>query len=1392
MTFKTFAQLDDEAGSNSLFFDYAKQPTRPDLAGYATPEMLADAQEMASRSALAAAFRQDNTIASIMTRKDLGIDNEDDPNFDPVTYVQENNLTGYEDSFIGIMNARRADAVKAQIEMEQRDRETLAASGWAGTLAQIAAGTFDAPILIPGSVAVRGARGAWSVGRSALMAGTAAGATQAVTEGVLQTVQETRTAEESFMNIGAATVMGSLLGSGLAAVYGKNERITAMKALESLADAQTGVKTFIPSQVLEQRPATAGGADVPEGAFFVDPIDKARMREELSVEGAAAAKVVQATSEFNANLRATQRYAASARQIGNVLYANTIYRAMHSMGETTGPSIEAMMRVRVSSLQAEAATAAGAAYKEMRKQKIRMREDDFYAEVGKAMRNDDMSDNQFVARAAQSYRKMFDEFAKDALKLGLFKEGDMDVKTAASYFSRFYDLNRLKASEPEFLDLIGKWFARQMQEEYATEAPNLLAVKAKYKQQMEDISLTGAERSARVGEIFDQGAKLDEEFAEIRELVSDLNDAQQRARTGDAASREAAREEAKQLMVKGGEPLQKYLTRSRALRGRMRNLRERNPDAQAARYEAIMERIDEAQSGVERSLAAFGRRAKNLLNKIEADPVAKAQSKLADIEKEAMKVQQLIERTQERVARMAERGDAEQAAPALDRLQAQEQRLFALTERLAERDAGVAAAKELVAEIESILEDVTKATAAATTRSGERIAKLKERAGKLSPEEVSARAEKQKKQFEDTLLAAEKRFDAKWGPRTSLGIEKNEAYDFEAAGRLTAKDVYDNLTGKTPQREDIPSFVTMITTGPHKERSFLVPDALLAGQKWLVDDVRLVAERYARAMAGEAELTRRFGRADMSDQLSQISKEYSELRVAADRAKTIDELNAVLGRDKYNSRRDLADAKLDAQKILTADEESAIRDTKAGRDMIRGVYGRDVNSTGFASILRSAMHFNYVTNMGGVLVSSLPEFYRPAMVHGLMPFMKTVPTAIAQAFGKGRKGLQMSMREAKMSGLINERVSKALQAANGDVADPYLSKTTSIERFMQKASRVASSWNLINAFTDAQQTIASTVSQHRILEAILGNAGKDGSFVTKVSDGERLIRMLGIDRQTQKDIAEFFAKHGEVIDDFKIPNTQEWLRVANESGVPEEIARAERAVRTYRAALNTDVNSIISRRGLGDAPLFANHPFGKLLTQFSGYAMGAHGNVTIRGMQEGHAKLAGHLIVSSLLGSMSAVIVAWRGGQERFDRYMKSISDNPAVLIGDGLERSGFFSLFFDVASRVERTTGAAGYQYRFNPIKSPIVALGGGASSEVTATRGSEGAGVLGAFLGPTAGLATNLVAAGRVAADVATGKEPFKKDINQAIAVVPYQSYYGAREMLQVLTGNSTYVRP
>lgn len=1446
MTFKTFDELDAEAGPAGLFMDYAKKPTDQPLAGYDTPDTIAKAQEIASRSTVAAAFRQDNTIGSMLSRKDTGVDNDDDGQFDPVAYIKEHNLQGYENSFMGVLNGRRADAVRSQIQMEQRDRETLEASGWTGTLAQIAAGVFDAPTLIPGTVAVRGAGGTWSVGRSVLMGSASAAATQAATEGFLQATQETRTGAESLVNIGAAAVLGSMLGGGVAAVLGKNARITAERALGNIADIQSGAKPneFVPAQVLADRSPAGAGADVAEGAFYVDPVQRARTREELAVEGVAAGAATKVTSWFNPVLRATQRYAASARQVGNVLYENTIYRAMHSAGDTTGVSVEAAIRTRVTGLQAEAMSAAEASYKEMRSAGTRMSQGDFYNAVGRAMRNGDEDANPFVARAAQGYRKLFDDFTKDALKLGLLEEGDLDVKTAASYFSRVYNRDRLLSSEPEFLDTIGRHFAERMAQAYEGESAEIVAARAKYRQRSEDIGLSGAERAKRIDEIGAEGKALDARHAHLEDLIDDLSEARGRVRDAvDEQAKTAARAEVKRLMDKGGDDLKNYLAERANLRARMRNLTERSPDAQASRYEKISQRIDEAQETAKRAVVSSARRLRNTMNKLATDPVGEAESALGDALKEADRIQKALAASDRRLAALekaSEGGDqpeglaqfwqarrAEQEASRataqtlideLEKLSVQGINVEELRAALAPKQAkagdpvagaakrkgqresklleqgtkvdqaqfGVIDAEELVGTLTKLLDDLAGQAAERGIRRGEAVGKMKERAAKLAPDEVKARAEAQSGQFARVLEAIENRFDSKWGPRRALGLEKGEAFDFEAAGRATAKEIYDKITGKVQQRDDIPSFITKITSGPMKDRTFMVPDELLQGKGWLKDDVREVANRYARSMAGEIELTRRFGKADMSDQLAQIAQEYSDMRVAVDQAATIDDLNAVLGRKKYGSKADLAKSKLDAQQVLAQDESSAITDTKAGRDLIRGTYGQGVNNSNFASITRSLMHFNYLRQMGGVLLANITDFYRPAMVHGLGPYLRTMPQAMAQAFNAGSDGFKMSLKEAKLAGLVSERVTHSLMAANGDIVDPFLTKTTQVERFMQKATGLASRWNLINLFTDAQQAISSAVSQHRVLEAVIGNGGKDGSFVK--GDGTRLLRMLGIDERTQGDIARLFGKYGETVDDIRVANTERWLQ---EGGTPEQIARNENAVRVYRAAINTDVNSIVSRRGIGDAPLFANHPVGKMLTQFSGYAMGAHSRVMIRGLQESHARLIGGLTALTMLGGMTSYLAAWRGGAERWKKYVEETTKNPMLLVGEGLDRSGFFPVLFDIANRAERVSGAVGYDYRFNPVKSPIAMLGGQGGVGITSTRASDSAAAFGAILGPTAGMIDSGIAVGRVAADKARGRTPPKHDVNQAIAILPGQSYYGMRELLQVMTGNSNYTR-
>ena len=1439
MTFKTFDELEQQAGPAGLFANYAKQPLAETGAGYDTEASLARAREMASRSTFAAAFRQDNTIASMLSRKDAGVDNSDDREFDPVDYVRRNNLSGYEDSFIDVLNQRRADAVKAQIEMEQRDRETLEASGWAGTFAQIAAGVFDAPALIPGTVAVRGAAGGWSVGRSLLMGGVSAGATQAATEGFLQATQETRTAAESLVNIGGAAVLGSLLGGGVAAVLGKNERIAAEKALQKIADIQTGKapNEFVPDQLAGGRPA-AGGADIAEGSFFVDPVDAPRSRADLEVQGAAAGAVVKKTSWLNPVLRSTQRYAASARQIGDMIYENTIYRAMHSAGETTGVSVEAAIRTRVTALQAQALEQSELAYKEMRTGGVRMSKDDFYQAVGVAMRNNDQSDNPAVARAAQAYRKMFDEFTNDALKMQrsdgtfLLDERDLDVKTAASYFSRVYNRDRLLASEPEFLDVIGKHFADRMAKAYDEEAGKVTVARAKYKQRLDDLQQTGDARAARIADIERQGELLDQQNAALADKVDQLTELRGEVRTARGADRKAVQDQIKKLMDEGGPELEAYLEKRAELRARMRNLRERNPDAQLARGERLQERIDGLEEQVGNSLAAFSRRTKNLLNEIRRDPVGRAEDAADQVQEQIAKLREQAAKTTERASKLAaqyvdemdpqrafqeaaERAAAQgqegqaairagtreadrvtkqidQAKATIAQYERQLAKLEELATRMSRRETAVEAARQFADELEVTLRQVKDQVAARSIRRGEKSAELKARAAKLTPEEVAKRAEAQQGQFTKVLEDVEARFDNQWGPRKALGIERGEKYDFEAAGKQAAKDVYDTITGKVQQREDIPSFITKVTTGPLKDRTFMVPDELLAGRGWLVDDVREVANRYARSMAGEIELTRRFGRADMADQIALVEKEYSDMRVAVDQAKDVAGVNAVLGRDKFGAKADLAKAKVEANRILAADEASALEDIRGGRDLIRGNYGVTGQfgaASNFGSITRTLMHFNYIRQMGGVLLSNITDFYRPAMVHGLGPYMRALPDAMAQAFNAGSEGLKLSLQEAKLAGLVVERVTHALQMANGDIADPFVGKTTGVERLMQKASNLASRWNLVNTFTDAQQTIASTVSQHRILEAILNPTPQDGSFVR--GDPQALLRRLGVSKQTQADIARYFGSHGQVVDGIRVANTEQWLAAANATGNATEIARAENAVRVYRAAVNTDVNSIVSRRGIGDAPLFANLPIGKVLTQFSGYTMGAHSRVMVRGLQESHSRLVGGLVVMTSLGALTSYFAAWRGGAERWKKYVEDTTKNPALLVGEGLDRSGFFPLLFDLSNRAERVSGAVGYQYRFNPVKSPIAAAGGSSGLGVTSTRGSESSAAFGALLGPTAGLVDSGVAAGRVVADMAAGKDPPKRDVNQALAVVPYQSYYGMRELLQVLTGNSNYTR-
>lgn len=106
----------------------------------------------------------------------------------------------------------------AKLRQEEMDKATLAAGGWKGTVAAMAAGMLDPTALIP--IAGQASKGRFAVAEAFALAGVGATASEAA----LMLNQETRSGAESAASIGLNTVLGGLMGTGFLALEGRLKR----------------------------------------------------------------------------------------------------------------------------------------------------------------------------------------------------------------------------------------------------------------------------------------------------------------------------------------------------------------------------------------------------------------------------------------------------------------------------------------------------------------------------------------------------------------------------------------------------------------------------------------------------------------------------------------------------------------------------------------------------------------------------------------------------------------------------------------------------------------------------------------------------------------------------------------------------------------------------------------------------------------------------------------------------------------------------------------------------------------------------------------------------------------------------------------------------------------
>lgn len=572
-----------------------------------------------------------------------------------------------------------------------------------------------------------------------------------------------------------------------------------------------------------------------------------------------------------------------------------------------------------------------------------------------------------------------------------------------------------------------------------------------------------------------------------------------------------------------------------------------------------------------------------------------------------------------------------------------------------------------------------------------------------------------------------------------------------------ANAVYDKLTGRTFDEavSDIPDWIVPVTRGPLKERTFNIPDALV--EKYLHSNIRDVAQKYARTMAADVEMTRKFGRADLRDQIQRIVADYEDMRGKVQTAKTVEEIRAVAGDapgvlDAAKAKMGKTNVEAVRSSVLAAlqkGERSDLEDIKALRDLVRGSYGRGQNET-FKRISNAATAYNYLRLMGGNVIANMSDVYRPAMVHGLLPYLRDGILPLVTNL----KAIKMSVAEARKAGLVAERILHSRLMSLAEVGDRY-AENTAFERLLQNGTKIASRWNGILHFTDFNQAVASVLTQDRMINAMM--KGKEA----------RYLAYLGIDENMAGRIAKQLEKHAENIDGVWVAHTDKW---DDPSGA---LSRA------YRAAMRKDVDSIIVQRSAGDVPLFANTPTGKMLLQFKTFNLAAHQRVLIRAAQESPANFISGLVGMTSLGIMASYLRALRGGEDRWKKFEEA-AQNPGYLIGEGLDLSGLFTLGFEPVNIAEKVT-------KVNAVKDPLKAAFGDAGVGESQRYASRG--VIASFLGPTASSLDLAAEVAQRAARKVVGEDTGSNDValmKQSAQLLPYYSYFGPREVLNLLIGH------
>lgn len=471
-------------------------------------------------------------------------------------------------------------------------------------------------------------------------------------------------------------------------------------------------------------------------------------------------------------------------------------------------------------------------------------------------------------------------------------------------------------------------------------------------------------------------------------------------------------------------------------------------------------------------------------------------------------------------------------------------------------------------------------------------------------------------------------------------------------------------------------------------------------EDFLENDVEVLMGRYVKSVAPDIELVKEFGDVNLTNEIKDIEQAWQVKIEAASKA----------GNEK------------EARK-LAKKKDADIRDIAAMRDRMRGTFGAVDWDNPWVRAGRVARDLNYMRLLGGVVASSFPDVARVFAAEGIA---KTFSEGLVPMI-KNIKGFKASAREAKLYGIGTDALLGGRAELIADVAD-FAQGGTAFERGVRAAATKFSSINLMNQWTGGIKQLHAVVQQSRLISEL------------KAGTVDPRLEQLGISKADALNIAGEMKKHSTKVDGVWIANSRKWEN--------QELATM------WGAALRKESDRVIIVPGQ-ERPLFMSTELGKTIFQFKTFMFSATQRVLISNLQLQDKHYMQGMLGMVGIGMLSYALKNWDAGRE--------LSDDPAVWVTEGIDRSGMLGMLMEANNTIEKITTQ---HYGLRPL------LGINSPSARYASRTA-----LDSALGPTFGLAGEVV---RVAG-AATGEREWSDSDTRALRrLLPGQNLSLIRQAL------------